>query len=507
MPPAPDSSPTAWTKLGKEGPLGVAVRVGGAVEPYDAGGGLTLPSSPRPLFDGSGFAAEAGEFLSAHPDVEKVELLFPDINGVLRGKWIPARDLARLGNGHVRMPISTYALDIWGEDVPAAGLALTRGDPDGIAHPAPGTLARVPWAARPTAQVLMSISPAGAARARCAFDPRARLADIVDRFAERGLTPVVATELEFFLYQPDTPASGPPVPPSGTPDGQVATTSQLYDLEIMTGLQPVLDDIHEACLRQGIPAVTTVAEAGPGQFEINLAHVPDALEAADHAALFKRVVRHTARRHGLEATFMAKPHANQAGSGMHVHVSLLDRAGENVFSGHGEDLAMPLRGGIAGLLATMGDLMAVFAPHANSYRRFQRDVYVPLTPNWGYDHRGAAVRVPASQGPAARLEHRVCGADVNPYLALTAILGGILLGPDVGSDPGPPAEGHVQPKPGQWLPVEWNAALDRFEQSAAAKRIFGDDFHRVYCACRRSEAAVFNAAITDLEYRTYLRRL
>ncbi|MCB9957818.1 MAG: glutamine synthetase [Rhodospirillaceae bacterium] len=463
------------------------------------------PSRARPLFDDAAFGAEAAAYLHAHPETEKVELLFPDANGVIRGKWVPADDLPKLSNASVRLPISAYALDIWGEDVDAAGLALALGDPDGLAHPAPGTLVPVPWAVRPTAQVMMSLSPADAPDEPCPYDPRSRLYAVLERLAYLGLTPVVAMELEFFVYRADSPPQGPPLPPHGAPE--VGEASQIYDLDVMASFQPLLDDIREACLDQNVPVGTTIAEFGPGQFEINLLHVPDAMMAADHAVMFRRIVRHVCRSHDLEATFMAKPLDGQAGSGLHMHASLLDRAGVNLFAAPEEEFSPVLGHAIAGLLDTMGDCMAVFAPHANSYRRFQPNAYVPMSPCWGFDHRGVAVRVPSTSGPAARLEHRVCGADANPYLALAAMLGGILKGLEASREPPEPLDGQVEPTDGDRLPTDWASALARFETSAVAQEIFGEDFHRVYTACRKSELGVFNATITDLEYRTYLRRL
>ena len=357
--------------------------------------------SPAKAPTAEDFSAEAARFRREHPDVDKIELLFPDLNGILRGKWLPIEEIGKLSSGGIRLPTSTYALDIWGEDVDATGLALDRGDPDGIGRPVPGTLTRVPWASRPTGQVLMGLSATDAQDRPSRFDPRQRLAEVLDRFAARGLTPVVATELEFYLFDPDSPPNGPPRPPAGAPSDPIAVTTQLYDLDVMASQQPLLDAIRDHCAVQAIPAGAAIAEFGPGQFEINMHHVPDALAAADHGVLFRRLVRNTARCHGLEATFMPKPYADHSGSGMHVHVSLLDRNGANIFAAE-SGVATPLAHAVGGLKASMADMMAVFAPHANSYRRFQPRFYVPLSPNWGLDHRGVAIRVPATSDMAAR---------------------------------------------------------------------------------------------------------
>ena len=435
-------------------------------------------------------------FMHDNPGLDRIELLFPDMNGVMRGKWLPASSAEKLlSDGAVRLPVSTYALDIFGEDVDATGLAAPMGDPDGYGFPVPETLAPVPWSDN-AAQIIMDLhNPDGS---ECLYNPRQLLAAQVARLSEAGLTAVVATELEFYIFKQDTPGATP-VPPTGLEGAQV------YDLAVVSALEPLLSDIRAFCTVQGIPADTLIAEYGPGQFEINFNHVHDALAAADYAVLFKRLVRETARKHGYGATFMAKPYGDPPGSGMHVHVSLLDKDGTNIFSAD-DGLAAPLTHAISGLLGTIQEMQAVFAPHANSYRRFQPGSYAPVSLTWGMDHRGVAVRVPATKGEAARLEHRICGADVNPYLALAAILGGIARGLEHKSDPGAPLL-QGDGSDGARLYHDWTAALDAFEHSEAAKAIFGAEYVRVYTACRRHENACLSTMITDAEYKTYLHKL
>ncbi len=435
-------------------------------------------------------------FIAQHPNLDRVELLFPDMNGVMRGKWLPASAVDKLLTDGVRLPMSTYALDIFGEDVEATQLATAIGDPDGFGRPVLETLKLVPWT-QDTAQVIVTLNdPDGAA---CIYDPRTHLALQVARLDALGFTPVVATELEFYIHQKVDSGGAPPIPPEGL------AGSQVYDLNATASLEPLLNDIRQFCDVQGIPADTLIAEFGPGQFEINFNHVPDALAAADHAILFKRLVRETARKHDLSATFMAKPYGAPPGSGMHVHVSLLDKEGQNIFSAE-HDIAEPLKHAVGGLLGSMREFQAIFAPHANSYRRFQPGSYAPTALNWGMDHRGVAVRVPATKGNAARLEHRICGADVNPYLALTAILGGIADGLEANTDPGA-ALMQGDGSEGARLHHDWTNAVDEFEQSSNARRIFGDEYVRVYTACRRHEIAQLSTMISEAEYKTYLHKL
>jgi len=442
-------------------------------------------------------------FLHAHPGVERIELMFPDMNGVMRGKWYAPDSADKLVEGKVRLPMSTYALDIEGNDVDETGLAIATGDPDGYGWPVPGTMAVMPWWPTPSAQVLMTMTtPSGEP---CVYDPRTRLAAVVERLAARGLTAVVATELEFYLHAPAGEPGAPPVPPKGLEGAQV------YDLNAVTALAPCLEDIQHICAVQNIAADVLIAEFGPGQFEINFHHTNDALGMADQSILFKRLVKGCARAHGLRATFMAKPYGGDlAGSGMHAHVSLIDAGGNNIFDdrkGAGADgIAPALRHAVGGALATMRPLQAIYAPHANSYRRFQPGSYAPTIASWGLDHRGVAVRLPETSGPGARLEHRICGADVNPYLALAGVLGGIEIGLDRAIEPPRRIEETGSPE-GERLHHDWFSAVEEFSQSDIARHIFGEAFHAAYYKVRFSEIARLGAQVTDAEYRTYLHKL
>ena len=251
-----------------------------------------------------------------------------------------------------------------------------------------------------------------------------------------------------------------------------------------------------------MPADTTLRENGPGQYEINLNHVADGLKAADHAVLLKRIVKGVARRHDLDATFMAKPYGIQAGSGMHVHFSLLDATGRNVFVGEGGP-SPALMHSVGGMLAHMADSIAVFAPHANSYRRLRPSEHAPTFASWGHDNRSAAVRV-ISAGAATRIEHRVAGADSNPYLVLAMILGAALDGMAQGTDPGAPIAGDSHTPAHDPLPTNWDYALRRFSESDFAQGNFGMDYLSLYTACKEQELAEFSIRVTDVEYDAYI---
>jgi len=446
------------------------------------------------------FLTEYAAYCDTHGRPDRVELMLCDINAILRGKWLPGEDEGKLAEGGVRLPLSTYAPNIMGEEVEATGLGISVGDPDGRLYPVPGTLQPVPWArGQKAAQVIVEMHDETGEVAP--YSPRRQLGNMLARLRAKGLTPVVATELEFYLYQPREAPEHAPVPPERSPE------FQNYDLEVLDRTQTILDDIREGAIAQGLAPDTLIAEYGPGQFEINFHHTDDALKAADDALVFRRLVRQIARRHDMGATFMAKPYADYPGNGMHAHVSLVDGEGRNVFDDGSNAPSATLKQAVAGTLATMEDLQAIFAPHMNSYRRFQRNSFAPHAPDWGLDNRAAAVRLPEVSGPGARLEHRISGADVNPYLVLTAILGGMLHGletPDLVLPPPLDDDNGAHADP---LTADWTTAVETFAESAIAAEMFGETFRAIYTAVRRNEIEQLTTAISQIEYRTYLGRL
>lgn len=448
------------------------------------------------------YAAEFAAYCARYGAPERIELLLSDLNAVLRGKWLPGAQGAKLGEGGARLPMSTYAPNIFGEEVLRSGFGSDHGDPDGYLRPVAGSLAPVPWAGPGVAQVLVEMT--GAEGDVLELSPRLHLRRVLERFAAWGWTPVIAPEIEFYFLRPRQEPGDPPLPPPGTP------LAQNYDMEALRRNAPVLDEILETCAVQGIAADTMTAEYGPGQFEVNFEHGADALRLADCVVLFRRLVRAVAAKHGLEATFMAKPYAAHPGNGMHVHVSVVDAQGRNVLDGDAGETGIPprLAHAVGGVLETMRDMQAVFAPHMNSARRFGPGAFAPSAPEWGIDHRGTAIRIPEAQGKGARLEHRICGTDVNPHLAFAAILGGVLRGLEQGTDPGPPlalgAEAGRRVAP---LSPDWAANLERFAASDFVAEIFGTRYRTIYAEVRRDEIARLAPVITEAEYRTYLSRL
>ncbi|GHB40575.1 glutamine synthetase [Pseudovibrio japonicus] len=452
------------------------------------------------------FEAEAQAFFSANPDIERLEVLYLGLCGPLRGKWVPVKSLSKLISGELSFPTATAGLDIWGHDVDEMALAIATGDPDGVALPVAGSLKRVPWADTPTAQALVTLTMPDH-KTPSPYDPRAVLEAVVNRFSKAGLTPVVATELEFYLIDRKLGEAGHPQPPIIPHTTERLSSSQVFDMDVLSQFSGVIGDINQSCLEQNIPADTTIAEFGCGQFEVNLVHVADALKAADLCVEFKRLVKNIARKHGMDATFMAKPYTESTGNGLHLHISLLNQAGENIFSGSHKELSQPLKHAVGGLMATMKDMHLIFAPHGNSYRRFQLAYYAPSTQCWGFDHRGVAIRLPQTSGPNARLEHRIAGADANPYLVTAAVLHGILMGLEQKLDPGKPIEKLEEITECPPLTQSWKQAIADWSKSEQAKTLGTSEFFRVYLAGRKSEWETYASTVTDFDCQTYLRKV
>lgn len=424
------------------------------------------------------------------------------MNGILRGKWMPIKMLNKVLAGEVRLPLSTQSLDIWCNDNDdLTGLSQSIGDPDGFCRAAERTLVPLPWATGQ--QVLTTLYQVNGTPSF--MDPRAILANVLDQFAQEGLTPVLAIELEFYLLDATGHTSLNPSPPSGLCPGGQRKGLQLYELDAMDAMSDVLETIRAYAEAQQIPTDTLISEFGSGQFEVNFQHRQDALAAADDALYFKRVVAQAAKSHGLASTFMAKPYTDQPGSGMHMHVSVLDEAGRNILDetnkkGH-------LEAAVGGVMNSLLDAQAIFAPHLNSYRRFQPDNFAPIECNWGREHRGAAIRIPEWRGHAARLEHRVAGADANPYLVAATLLGGVLQGLKKRSVPPPAIEDTIETDTPSRLNHDWLASIERFANSYVMADIFGSDYRDLYAKTKKREAHYLLSKVTDIDYQTYLTRL
>jgi glutamine synthetase len=441
-------------------------------------------------------------FLEAHPQTRFFDVFLNDLNTVERGKRIDREGMAAVCERGLLLPGSMFALDVLGGTVQATGLGFDEGDADRPCRPIPGTFVPVPWQADGVAQVQVSMYEHDG---RPFFgDPRHVLARVLDRFHRLNLTPVVAIEYEFYFVDARRRDDGQPQPPPLPLTGRREFRTQINSMADLNEFSAVLARIDADCRKQNIPVSSALAEYGPAQFEVNLVHRPDALAACDEALRFKRVVKSVARAAGWDATFLAKPYRDMAGSGLHVHVSLLDASGRNVFEcDHPGDNA-DLRHAIAGSVATLAEGMALCAPGPNSYRRFRPEAYVPTTASWSINNRGSAVRIPVSDRANRRIEHRLAGADANPYLVVAWVLAGIHHGLVRAVEPPPAVDGNAYQHEAESLPTHWATALERFRQSSVAAEYLGKPFTRLYATVKQAELEDFDSWVTPLEIERYL---
>lgn len=310
---------------------------------------------------------EAQSFLEQHPHIEMFELFILDNNGVPRGKLLHRDELLAVYESGRPLPSTILGLTINGDDVENSGLVWDVGDIDCRAYPISGSLQPMPWRLIPTAAVQVSMHPTEGLPATVA-DPRHLLARVIDGLKADGYYPVMAAELEFYLLDQKPDSHGRPQPARDVDGGRPRST-QVYGLRELEQIEPFLADLYSACKLQGIPARTAISEYAPGQVEITLEHRYDALQAMDEAVRYKRLVKGVAHQHGMTACFMAKPFDDLAGTGMHMHVSLADADGNNLFASDAADGTPLLRHAVGGMLSTLLDSLLMFCPNANSYRR------------------------------------------------------------------------------------------------------------------------------------------
>ncbi|MEM9315439.1 MAG: glutamine synthetase family protein [Pseudomonadota bacterium] len=446
-------------------------------------------------------ALEVDWFLRAHPEVRMIEALLPDANGILRGKWLPRDKLAKVYKGELKFPKTALSLDIFGRDVEE--LVFASGDDDGVCLPIEGSLLPTPWSPQGRHGQLM-LTMFDADGTPFLGDARQVLKKVVGRYHALGWRPVVAAELEFSLVQWDgkRPRHSQANPYRGQPIG-----GNLYGLDVLQRNHLMLEQIHRACQIQGLPFDGVVKESAPSQYEINMCHVDSPVLAARQIMMMKRVIKEIARQHDLVASFMPKPFEGEAGNGMHVHCSVVDENGDNLFDDGSDAGSNELRSAIAGCLQHMPASFAIFAPSFNAYRRFQKGTHAPVTPNWGYENRTVAVRVPAGGPHSRRFEHRVAGADANPYLAIAAILAAALDGIERGLFPDEPVSGDGYRIRKPTLPLYMQEALRLFRESDFITNALGAELQHSFVMTKTQELAEFERHITSLEYHAYVERL
>ncbi|MGO4854297.1 glutamine synthetase family protein [Phaeovulum sp. W22_SRMD_FR3] len=433
------------------------------------------------------------DWLIEHPEVRTIRVAAADLNGVARGKRIPARFASKVATEGTRFPFSVMNLDIWGEDIEDSPLVFETGDADGVLMPTERGFMPMPWLEAPTA--LLPIWMFHMDGRPYMGDPRQVLAHVLKRYTAAGLTPVVATELEFFLI--DDSGKTLRVPPSPR-SGKRRTGGETLSLRALDAFDAFFTQLYDACEAMDIPADTAISEAGPGQFEINMMHQSDALKAADDAWLFKMLVKGLARSNGFAASFMAKPYDIWSGNGMHMHFSVLDAAGNNIFNNGGPEGSDQLRHAVGGLLQALPGSTLIFAPHENSYDRLVPGAHAPTGIGWAYENRTAALRVPASSPAARRIEHRVAGGDVNPYLTIAAVLGAALNGIEDQTPAPDPIIGNAYEQGLPQMPGTWQEAIDCFATSRQIRRIFPDELIDTFLMTKRQEIH-YMAELSDQE--------
>ena len=429
-----------------------------------------------------------------------VEALITDCNGIARGKWLPVQKLDTIEKQGLKLPKSALGLDVWGRDIPA--LAHANGDIDGYCHLVEGSL-RPLLTERGVDQAQVLLSMFDKDGSPYMGDPRQVLQALVTRFTEKELKPCMAVELEFSLLpKPETSET------IGTAlRDQNAVGGNLYALSELDYHGPLLEALRQAFNTQDLPYEGIIKESAPSQFEINVAHSDDVMLLADQVIRMQRTIRAVSARHGFVASFMPKPIDDEAGNGLHVHCSLLDESGTNVFDDGGEEGTDLLRYAVAGCLELLPASMLLLAPSFNAYRRFQPGNHAPTESAWGYDNRTTAIRIPESPAAARRIEHRVAGADANPYLVLAAVLAGIWHGIENTLSPPNPIEGNAwdQEIDAPALPTTMDEAISVFDKSDVLSSYLTGDFKTLFLATKVQEWNEFAKRVTEFELETYLR--
>ena len=420
--------------------------------------------------------------------IEDVEAFVPDMAGAARGKVLPA---SKFGLGELKLPEGIFAQTVSGDYAQNEDNVEDR---DMLLRPDPLTLRPVPWATDPTASIFLDCTHRDGSPV--ATSPRYVLRKVLALYQAKGWSPVVAPEVEFYLINPHLDPNVEVEPPEGRL-GWTETSKQPYSIDTMNDFDPFINDVYAYCEAQDIRIDTLSQEMGPAQFELNFLH-GDAVHLADQVFLFKRTVREAAIAHEMHATFLARPISEEAGSALHIHQSVVDDDGRNIFSNEDGGASDLFTGFIGGLQKYMPEALLIFAPYANSYRRFLSYYASPVNLGWAVDNRTVGLRVPASEPDARRVENRIAGSDVNPYLALAASLACGYLGMIEGAKPDDPIEGSAYNLPFSLHRFLYEA-IDAFEASEAMQMTLGEKFVTLYSAVKKKECEEFQEIVTPWE--------
>lgn len=424
--------------------------------------------------------------------IEEVEVLIPDIAGMARGKFVPAdRYLADKG---IRIAKGLFTQTITGDYIELVE-SINPADIDMEARPVANSRRTVPWAPHPTAQIIHDCYHLDGTPVDIA--PRQVLKRVLDLYDKQGWKAVVAPETEFYLVKTNTNADLPLEPPTGR-SGRQEQSRRTFGIDALNEFENVVEDIYDFSEQQGLDIETLTHEDGIAQLEVNFQH-GDPMSLADQVFIFKRTVREAAFKHGMYATFMAKPHQDQPGSSMHLHQSIVDKkTGKNIFAGKSDKPNKLFRGYIAGLQKYLPATMSLYAPNVNSYRRVTRYYASPINTHWGYDNRTVGLRVPLAPAKSTRVENRVPGSDTNPYLAIAASLAAGYLGMEEKLEPTRPLDSSAHER-AITLPRDLHTALKLMRRSRPLRRMLGEEFVRVYVAIKELEYETFFQVISSWE--------
>ncbi len=434
-----------------------------------------------------------------YPAIREFEVIVADISGHFFGKRYPIAKLEPFATEGLAFPRSMFVLSTLGEPLPGMSYGNDDGDPDAHFFLIPGSLCVNDWGNQLRAQVMAT---SYSDNKLTFFEPRNVLRKVLQAFTDRKWRPMVAFELEFYLFQRERDDADLIKIVRNPKTGRLDTPTVLSSTRI-SDFEQIMEDIINTCNQQGIETGAISSEMGAGQFEINFNHHVDVLRAADETCLFKRTVIEVAKKHGMMASFIAKPLMQQPGNGLHMHISVVDNKGINIFA-DGNKPHQRLLNAIGGLLDTMPAAMSFWAPNINSYRRFVGgNNCAPVSLTWGNENRTVAFRIPLAKDGAWRVENRVPGADANPYLAMAATLAGIWHGMQQKLDPGKPVDNAVEGKDKE-LPLNLTSALNTTIGNKALIEMMGGDFIDLYCKHRESETFMFEQFISPREYDWYL---
>jgi len=423
------------------------------------------------------FLEEVKDYLTKYPNTQHIDIYLNDINGAIRGKRISVESLFSLNQG-CYFPLSVYSMDMHGRVLEHDQHDGSSDEPDRLCLPVKGTLR--PCARDPQHHAQLLLTMMNPDSSSCILEPRTILENVLSKLHQKGLYPVVAAEIEFYLTSNHTSDEG---------------SSGCFQLDASSRHTRFIDDIEALAHEQYLPLTGIVAEAEANQFELNLRHSDKVVEACENVLAIKRMTRLVAEKHGYNANFMAKPFAHLAGSGLHFHISLCNSRGDNIFRSPSEKPNCIMRRCLAGMLSLMPASIAIVAPNVNSYRRLRKSLDEPLFGSWGYNNRSAALRIPCSDDNNRRIEYRLAGADANPYLVMATILTGMLYGLEKSHEHSlPPACAESSD-----IPLFQQLAIENFRQCDYLTTSLGKEFSQIWISCKTSELANFESMVTPAE--------